>query len=319
VYQLTITLYLKVLCIFVFVLMKQKINILLILSAVCICFWASSCTKKPTGTGGTNTNAGTSNLTDTIIKNVSYGTDSFQKMDIHLPAKRDGNTRLIVMVHGGAWSAGDKAEFGYYINLIKAEWPTVAIANMNYRLASNKNSIHHPEIMNDIKQAFAHLQNNKGTYVFSDSVAIVGASAGAQLATIYAYNYNDLNNIKCVGDIFGPVIINDWNWYNSFNPWLGKNIKDILTEYVGTTWDSTAYKAVSPYHQAKSTSQPTIIFHGSLDPIVPVYQSQRFKGQLNKMNVKNEYHEYIAFHSFDNTQSSDVIKKMVAFFKTNCN
>ena len=146
-------------------------------------------------------------------------------------------------------------------------------------------------------------------------MGIMGASAGGQLAMIYAHKYNNSKNIKCVGNIFGPSIINDWTWYNSVNLWLGAYTGDILTEYVGQSWDAVAYKEVSPYWNVNSTSQPTIIFHGNLDPIVPVYQSQRMNGKLNTLGVPNQYYEYIAFHSFDDTQSDDVLTKLVAFFK----
>ena len=132
---------------------------------------------------------------------------------------------------------------------------------------------------------------------------------------IYAYKYNTNKTIKCVGSLFGPTIINDWEWYNSNNIFLGSNIGVVLTEYVGQTWDETIYKSVSPYWNITSSSQPTILFHGNLDPIVPVYQSQWMNAKLNTLNVPHEYHEYIAFHGFDGTQSQNVTTKLVAFFK----
>jgi len=270
-----------------------------------------SCKKEPINPDNNNV---TLVLSDTTLFNVAYGSHTRQVYDIYLPAERDTNTPLILMIHGGAWKAGQKEDFNYYLNLIKAKWDDVAIANMNYRLASNANNIHHNEIMADIDAVVSHLNSNKANYQISSEMGIMGASAGGQLAMIYAYKYN--HNIKCVGSIFGPCIINDWAWYNTNNIWLGANIGDILTEYVGQSWDTTAYKAVSPYWNVNVNSQPTIIFHGNLDPIVPVYQSQWMHGKLNNLGVINQYHEYIAFHSFDNTQTDDVINKLVAFFKT---
>lgn len=146
-------------------------------------------------------------------------------------------------------------------------------------------------------------------------MGVVGASAGAQLAMIYAYAYNDYHNISVVADLFGPCIINDWDWYNSYNLILGANIGDILTEYVGQPWDSAVYRSVSPYWQATSSSQPVIIFHGTLDPIVPLYQSQWFNSRLNSLGVTHEYYEYVAFHGFDATQTEDVMNKLINFFK----
>lgn len=269
-----------------------------------------SCTKE---SGNPEDNNETISLSDTTFQNVAYGQNPRQVYDIYLPANRDTNTPILLMIHGGAWKEGQKEDFNYYLNLIQSKWSNVAIVNMNYRLASHANNIHHDEIIADINSALNHVSANNATYHISNNVGIMGASAGGQLAMIYAFKYN--SNVKCIGNIFGPSIINDWSWYNSNNIFLGAQMSDILTEYVGQSWDTTAYKAVSPYWKVDSNSQPIIMFHGSLDPIVPVYQSQWMHSKLNNLGVTNEYYEYIAFHSFDDTQSDDVINKLVTFFK----
>jgi len=252
-------------------------------------------------------------LKDTVLTNIVYGSHPRNVYDVHLPAKRDSNTPIILLIHGGSWKAGQKEDFNYYIQMIKEKWGEVAIVNMNYRYASKANNIHHTEIMADIDAVVNHITSNKSNYVISQNIGVVGASAGAHLAMIYAYKYN--SNIKCVGDIFGPTIFNDWDWYNTFSLVTNTKTGDVLAEYVGKTWDTTAYKAVSPYWNVSSTTQPTIIFHGSLDPIVPVYHSQWLHNKLKGLNVATQYHEYIAFHGFDNTQSNDVMNKLVAFFQ----
>jgi acetyl esterase/lipase len=262
-----------------------------------------------------NINTGGSNLTDTILMNVAYGSHSRNIMDLHLPAKRDNKTPVMVFIHGGAWKAGDKADLNNYVNIIKKEWPSIAIANINYRYASNDSNIHHPQMMDDIKKAIGFLVNKKADFQISTDMSIGGGSAGGQLAMIYAYKYNDYNNIKCVLNIFGPSSIRDWSWYQSNNIWLGGKVGDILAEYVGQQWDSTAYAQVSPLQQVDSNTPPTIIFHGNLDPIVPFYQSQWLNAELGKNGVAKEFHEYLAFHSFDGPQTNDVCKKMVAFMK----
>lgn len=277
----------------------------IILSVCFVAFY--SCSKTP------DTNNKPSDLTDTTHLNVAYGANSRQIFDLYLPAKRDSSTPVILMIHGGAWKAGQKEDFNFYQSLIKSKWKNVAIANMNYRLASNAAKIHHNEIMDDINSVVNQIITNKHTYHISNKIGVLGASAGGQLAMIYAYKYN--SSIKCVGNIFGPSIINDWSWYNSNNIWLGGYTGDILSEYIGQKWDTTAYKSVSPYWNISKSSQPTIIFHGNLDPIVPVYQSQWMHNKLKSLGVINQYHEYIAFHSFDNTQSNDAMNKLVSFFQ----
>lgn len=269
-----------------------------------------SCTKQ--GAAPDNS-SGSSSLKEEKIK-VFYGADTTRQVyDIYLPANRDTSTPVVLMIHGGGWQTGSKADLEHYVNIMRAKWKNVAIVNMNYRYASFSKQIHHPQMMEDIQRVYDDVQAKLNTYKISSKMAITGASAGSQLAMIYAYKHN--NKIKCVGNIFGPSIISDWSWYNSTNIVQGKYTGDVLSEYVGRTWDTTAYKAVSPYWNVSSSTQPTISFHGNLDPVVPVYHSQWLHGKLRTLGVPSEYHEYIAFHSFDNTQSDDVLSKMIAFFK----
>jgi acetyl esterase/lipase len=258
--------------------------------------WIASC-KKDNASANQQTTG--NQLTDTTLLNLSYGSNTQQVYDLFLPAGRSLSTPVILLIHGGAWKAGQKEDMTIYMNL-------------NYRLASNSANIHHNEMMADIGALVQHLAQQKNTYQISDKLGLIGASAGGQLAMIYAYKYNP--NIKCVANIFGPSIINDWSWYNSTNLWLGGYTGNILAEYVGQPWDSLAYKEVSPYWAAKNTSPPTILFHGNLDPIVPVYQSQWMHGKLGGIGLTHQYHEYIAFHGFDDAQNDDVIKKTITFF-----
>jgi acetyl esterase/lipase len=253
----------------------------------------------------------TNQHTDTIFHNVAYGNDARQQYDLYLPANRGRNTPTIVMLHGGGWNSGEKELLDEYVTRIRAAWKDVAIVNMNYRLASTE-GIHHDAMMDDIKQAINHLKSNKDYYHVGDKIGIMGESAGAQLAMIYAYRYD--KSIACVASIYGPTIINDWSWYNSTNIWLGY-VGDVLSAYVGQPWDTTSYKAVSPYWNVDENSSPTIIFHGTLDPIVPIYQSQWMDGKLGTLGVPHDYHEYFAAHKFEGEQANDVVQKLVTFFK----
>ena len=52
--------------------------------------------------------------------NVSYGADTQQKMDIYLPANRNASeTKVMVMIHGGGWVEGDKADFTQFVDTLK--------------------------------------------------------------------------------------------------------------------------------------------------------------------------------------------------------
>ncbi len=92
-----------------------------------------------------------------------------------------------------------------------------------------------------------------------------------------------------------------------------------MTAYVGTTWDTVVYREVSPFWKIDSKSAPTITFHGSLDPIVAVYQSRNHHGKLQSLGVKNELHEYPTFHGFDQRQIDDVMRTFITFVQGSIN
>ncbi|CAN5782874.1 hypothetical protein BH11BAC3_BH11BAC3_43950 [soil metagenome] len=288
--------------------------------AVFLLFFISSCSKETPGSGGAGTSdGGTGTLSERIILDTSYGTDAKQKMDIYLPAGRNNTAKLIVMIHGGAWQAGDKKDFNYMKNLLRLKWPGAAIANINYRLASNAANIHHTEIMNDISSAVSFMANNKTTFAISDTMAMIGESAGAHLALLYTYAFNTKNYVKVVSDMYGPAQINDWSWYNSFNIFLGQSISAVLTQYTGSPWTTATaslYESVSPIVRVTAQSKPTIIFHGTIDVIVPLYQSQWLNGKLTTLAVPHDYHEYLLDgHGFNPTNQNDCATKSVAFFQ----
>lgn len=89
--------------------MKLRLTAILPLFLICFLF---SCSKDDAGTGG----GGTPSVAAKTMLNESYGTDPLQKMDIYLPANRSVTaTKVIIMIHGGGWTGGDKSDF---INMI---------------------------------------------------------------------------------------------------------------------------------------------------------------------------------------------------------
>lgn len=263
-----------------------------------------------------DTNGPVSDLPARTIKDTAYGTQSKHTMDIYLPAGRNTNTKVIFLVHGGAWKSGAKEDMNVLIPLIQAQWNNVAIVNMNYRLA-NGSTVIADTIMQDISNAVRFIADNSAGFAVSSSFGMIGASAGAQLCLLYGYKYNQNNWVKAVGNLYGPSNMYDWSWYNSFNVFLGSSIKDIMINYIGTAWDTVQYAAVSPYTQLSAAQNvPTISFHGNLDPIVPVYHSQWLKAKLDNLNIANEYYEYTDTHGFNATNNADAMQKTVVFFKS---
>ena len=67
--------------------------------------------------------------------NVSYGENDDQVYDLYLPEGRTtASTKTIVIIHGGGWTEGDKADVNGFVSLIQTTHPDHAIVNMNYEV-----------------------------------------------------------------------------------------------------------------------------------------------------------------------------------------
>lgn len=287
--------------------MKNYISILI--SCTFLCFFIS-CTKTdiPIIVDEPVT---PSELAERVIKDTAYGADPKQKMDIYLPAGRTNKTKLIVLVHGGAWIGGDKGELNSYVSRFKAKWPEAAIANINYRFA-NGSTILCKDILADMKLAINMMTLNKDYFSISDNVALFGNSAGGHLVLMYAYTTNTEGYVKCVADLYGPTQLNDWGWYNVIWP----PIASWLQQVSGKPWNESLYKSLSPLQFVNEKVVPTAIFHSTYDIVVPVRHSQILHQQLDAKNVPNIYKEYgWGLHDFSDADNNDCASRTVNFFK----
>ncbi|WP_242133451.1 alpha/beta hydrolase [Aestuariivivens marinum] len=220
------------------------------------------------------------------ITNISYGTDSNQIYDIYLPEGRTTNTKLMILVHGGGWTSGDKSSMNYLIELYRANFPDLALVNINYRL-SDENNPPYPMQINDITLIINQLKNKKNEYVISENYGFIGVSAGGHLSLLWSYAFDSQNNVNMVCSIVGPTNFTDSAYLNSTNPQL----QELLATY-GNNPSIDFLKEVSPLHQATKMSPPTILFYGGQDPLIPTTQGTDLRDKLNILNVVNEFTLY---------------------------
>lgn len=242
--------------------------------------------------------------------NVSYGSNSQQVFDLYLPANRsESSTKTLILVHGGAWIEGDKADMNYAVDIIKQFLPEYAIANVNYRLATTGNYAF-PMQINDIDAIVQKLKNEN--YKISDNFGFIGTSAGGHLSMLYSYGHNSNNDIKMVCSIVGPTNFTDPNYIN--NPaWL-----DLYFNLTGVHYadNPTYYEQLSPLFRATSSSVPTIMFYGNADPLIPTSQGVDLHAKLDQLGVYNEFNLYNGGHgNWSQTDLLDANLKMIAFIQ----
>ena len=244
--------------------------------------------------------------------NISYGPDSDQKFDLYLPANRTSETKVMILVHGGGWTSGDKADMNPFKDLIQQELPDLAIVNINYRLADETNNPY-PMQIDDITSIVNYLKSIDDEFVFSDNYGFVGVSAGAHLSLLWSYAFDADNHSKMVCSIVGPTNFTDPAYLNSTNPEL-----QALIELYGIDPTTSFLEEVSPYHQATSSSPPTILFYGGQDPLIPTSQGTDMHEKLDQLGVINEFTLYPnAGHGWIGLDLLDTWTKLKAFTQEN--
>ena len=241
---------------------------------------------------------------------VGYGTGQLQKMDIDLPAGRTINTtKTIVVIHGGAWIDGDKADMTFVVDSIKKRNPNFAFINLNYSLAINGGANVFPAQEMDIRAAIQFYLAKSSDYKVSKDLILLGASAGAHLALLHGYKNDPDKHVKAIVDFFGPTdLVAIWN--------EGFLVQFGLIVVVGKSYiDSPAiYTESSPINYVTAQSPPTIVLQGLLDDIVLPTQSTSLVAKLNSAGVP---HQLVTYpnegHGFSAVDNTDALNKIMPF------
>jgi len=259
---------------------------------------------------------GTASLPAATILNVSYGTDSLQRMDVYLPAGRKASTTpSLILIHGGGWNAGSKESFTAYVDSFKKRLPHYAFFNLDYQLVTGSHLF--PTQEHDIRAAIQFISSNAAGYGVDDKrFVLLGASAGAHLALLQAYKYND-PAIRAVIDFFGPSDL--LAMYQ--RPWhpLVTYALQMITGATPQT-NLALYKASSPVNYITATSTPTLIFHGADDGIVDLSQSRILQKKLQSENVSHDLVVYEGErHGWWGATLSNSFDRIESFLETHVN
>jgi len=111
---------------------------------------------------------------------LAYGADGLQAVDYWAGRTRDAP--LVVFVHGGGWSRGDKRMMDGSDKLAHWRAQGYAVASVNYRLVPEATVEQEAE---DVAAAVAFLKGHAGTLGFDpERIVLIGHSAGAHLVAL---------------------------------------------------------------------------------------------------------------------------------------
>jgi len=247
-----------------------------------------------------------------------------QKLDIYLPFEGKGPYPVIVSIHGGGYSTGDKLG----TDLMSA-WEGLkrgyAVVSVNYRLSQEAVF---PAQINDIKAALRFIRANAGEYNFNpDKIAVWGSSAGGALASLAGTsggvqellappydNIEQSDRVQAVVDWCAPInaLTIDEQYTKSGIKGFKQNCVDSFSsKYMGKqiTLIPDLVKKANPETYISPDDPPFFIQHGTADNWIPVQQSIDFSAKLTavlgKDKVKCEIIQGAGHggNSFNNTEN----------------
>ncbi|GAA3235729.1 hypothetical protein GCM10017691_33360 [Pseudonocardia petroleophila] len=236
---------------------------------------------------------------------LAYGDDPAQRLDVWGPAEPVRGAPVLVQVHGGGWTGGDKALSASPLlsHLVDRGWVCVTV---NYRLGPQERW---PSMIVDVKRALAwvheHIAEHGGD---PSSVAITGGSAGGHLASLAAVTAGDPafqpgfeaadTSVVAAVPVYGvhDFSVDEHGLHHT-----------VEHDVIGTTYaaDRATWLAASPLHRAGPDAPPFLVVHGSADTIVSVGQSRRFVARMRELGNEVHFAELPhAQHGFDGFPSA---------------
>jgi acetyl esterase/lipase len=215
-------------------------------------------------------------------------------LDIYRPPQV-GKYPAIVVIYGGAWQAGSPKSNEAFSRYMAARGYVVwAIA---YRHAPRYKF---PAQIEDVEAALAFLRSHAAQYETDPNrIALLGRSAGAQLAMLAAYRPG-VAPVQAVVDYYGPVDLAE-GYYNPPNP-SPINIKLVLQLLFGGSPSDfpEQYRLASPLCVVTQAAPPSLLIYGGRDNVVQAKYGRQMYQHLQAKGSKAVYLEIPwADHAFD--------------------
>lgn len=223
------------------------------------------------------------------------------KLDFYAPAeaREAGETPrpCVVVIHGGGWDGGDRAQLAVWNARLVAQG--YAVAAISYRLAPRWIW---PAQRDDVLAALAWLKAHAvRLQVDPMRFVLLGRSAGGQLATAVGYGAHD-PAIRGVIALYAPHDM-PFAWSVSRED-DALNSVNLMRQYFGGPPDTperlARYASASGQLLAGPDSPPTLLVHGEPDTLAWHRHSERLTARLQECGVPHHYLRLPwATHGFD--------------------
>ena len=238
----------------------------------------------------------------TKLSMIIYYPDNFSTKNLY-PA--------IVFFFSGSWIKGNVNQFKTQAEYFSSRGMVCVLAD--YRVKS-RNKTTPFDAAKDAKSAVRYLRENaKQMGIDTNKIVAAGGSAGGHLAALTGniIGLEELNENLRVSSKPNALVL--------FNPVFDNGPTGYGFDRVG---GEEHYREISPIHNIRKGSPPTIVFLGTEDILVPVATAETYKQKMKEVGSRCELYLYKGEkHGFfnykgknkDNTIYNDILKKTDQF------
>ena len=173
---------------------------------------------------------------------------------------------FVVVVHGGSWRSGDKGDAAHVSHALARAG--ISVVDVSYRLAP---AARFPAAVQDVKCLVGRVRQRAAEFGLDPArAAILGRSAGAQIALVAAYSDDRLAPacevptapVQAVVAVYGPT---DLAWAHD-HPYVPDVVRGVeaVEVYLGGTPAAVpeAYRLATPQRWITDATPPTLLVHG---------------------------------------------------------
>ncbi|MCY7282524.1 MAG: alpha/beta hydrolase [Cyanobacteria bacterium CAN_BIN43] len=206
-----------------------------------------------------------------------------------------GKYPAIVVIHGGGWQNGSRNDNTGFSQYMAAQG--YSVISIEYRLAPQHQF---PAQLEDVRTAIAYIREHADELeVDVNRMALMGRSAGAQLAMLAAYE-PDAPPLRAVVNYYGPVNLTT-GYQDPPNPDpIGS--RGLLRDFLGGTPADLPdlYKQASPWNYVNHAVPPSLLIYGRRDHVVQSKFGRKLYKQLQVTGNQAVFLEIPwAEHAFD--------------------
>lgn len=238
----------------------------------------------------------------TVVEDLSYAEGESHTLDLYLPADRAAATKLVVYLHAGGFTGGDKSDDAGILKHFVSEG--YVAAGVNYSLRSDLNETSVTEMTDDVKTGIAaavRAAADRGYIV--DAMVVAGGSAGGNLAMTYAYRdaVEAPVPVAAVISLVGPASFDPRAWFGIDDEFVsdasaqaGAAFVSIITgdaispDMMRSGQYQTHLKDVSPLMLVTPDAPASLLAYGELDKVAPYAASRDMEDVLERNGVPHD-------------------------------